>query len=114
MLECGFVALLVWVDDIIIAASNMLLMTEAKGMLKGSFHIKDLGRLSYFLGIHFEQGDGFVKMNQRGTSLRCLRDLRCPIVSQGLHLRNRSLSLMVKPLWILDDTVKQWVVWCML
>ena len=39
--------------------------------------------------------------------------MRCVIVSQGLHLQNRSLSVMVRPLGILDDTVK-WVVWCML
>ena len=36
----GFLALLVWVDDIIIAASNMLLMSEAKGMLKEGFQMK--------------------------------------------------------------------------
>ena len=41
-------------------------MSEAKGMLEERFHMKDLGRLSYFLGIHFEQADGFVKMNQKG------------------------------------------------
>ena len=35
----GFLAMLVWVDDIIIAASNMLLMSEAKGMLKERFLI---------------------------------------------------------------------------
>ena len=57
--------MLVWVDDIIIAAINMLLMSEAKGMLKERFHMKDLGSLSYFLGIHFDQGDGFVKMNHQ-------------------------------------------------
>ena len=59
--------MLVWVDDIIIAASNMLLMSEAKGMLKGRSHMKDLGRLSYFLGIHFEQGDGFCKDESKGV-----------------------------------------------
>ena len=68
----GFVAMLVWVDDIIIAASNILLIPEAKGMLKERFHMKDLGRLSYFLGIHFEQGDGFVKMNQKGYITKVL------------------------------------------
>ena len=40
----GFVVMLIWVDDIIIAASNMLQMSEAKGMLKERFHMKDLGR----------------------------------------------------------------------
>ena len=59
------VVILVWVDDIIIAASDMVLMSEAKQMLQERFRMKDLGRLSYFLGIDFKQGDGFVKMNQR-------------------------------------------------
>ena len=63
--DSGLVAVLVWVDDIIIVTSDMMLMSEAKRMLKEKFHMKDLGRLSYFLGINFEQGDVFVKMNQK-------------------------------------------------
>ena len=27
--------------------------------------MKDLGKLSYFLGIELEQGDGFIKMSQK-------------------------------------------------
>ena len=50
----------------------MLIMSEAKEMLKERFHMKDLGRLSYFLGIHFEQGDRFVKMNQNGYITKVL------------------------------------------
>ena len=46
--------MLVWVDDIIIAASDMVLLSKTKEMLNKSFHMKDLGRLSYFFGIHFE------------------------------------------------------------
>ena len=97
----GFVATLIWVDDIIIAASNVLLMREAKGMLKEWFHMKGLGRL------HFEQGYGFVKMNQKGYITKVLQRFEMSNCSQGLHLQNRSLSLMVKPLWILDNTLKQ-------
>ena len=85
------VVILVWVDDIIIAASDMVLMSEAKQMLQERFRMKDLGRLSYFLGIDFEQGDGFVKMNQRRYLSRVLE-------GQGLHLLSRSLSLVVKQL----------------
>ena len=58
------VVVFVWVDDLIIAASSDTLVRETKEMLKDRFHMKDLGRLTYFLGIHFEQGVGFVKMNQ--------------------------------------------------
>jgi len=64
--DSKMVVILVWVDVIIIAASDMVLTSEAKQMLQERCHMKDLGRLSYFLGIDFEQGDGFVKMNQRG------------------------------------------------
>jgi transposase InsO family protein len=59
------VVVLVWVDDLIIAASNDILMSETKQMLKDKFHMKDLGKLSYFLGMSFEQGADFVKMNQK-------------------------------------------------
>ena len=41
--DSGLVAMLV--DDIIIATSDMMLMSEAKRMLKERFHMKDLGRL---------------------------------------------------------------------
>jgi len=34
--------------------------------------MKDLGRLSHFLGIDFEQGDGFVNMNQKGYLCKVL------------------------------------------
>ena len=61
----NLIMMLIWVDDIIIAASDMVLMRETKQLLQEKFHMKDLGRLSYFLVINFEQGDGFVKMNQR-------------------------------------------------
>ena len=44
-------------------------MHDTKEMLKDRFRMKDLGRLSYFLGIRFEQGADYVKMNQN-TYLR--------------------------------------------
>lgn len=41
--DSGLSAMLYWVDDIIIAESDMILMPEAKRMLKERFHMKDLG-----------------------------------------------------------------------
>ena len=29
------------------------------------FKVKELGKLSYFIGIDFDQGDGYVRMNQK-------------------------------------------------
>ena len=43
----------------------MNILNETKRMMHERFKMKDLGKLSYFLGIEFEQGDGYVKMNQR-------------------------------------------------
>ena len=47
------VHLLVWVDDIIIAASNQKNLDETKTLLCEKFDMKDLGELKYFLGIQF-------------------------------------------------------------
>ena len=55
----------IWVDDLIIAASDALLMCDTKSMLKETFKMKDLGKLSHFLGIDFAQRNNFVKMNQK-------------------------------------------------
>jgi hypothetical protein len=63
--ERGMVVMLVWVDDLVIGASNDSLLSDTKEALKSRFKMKDLGRLSYFLGIDFEQHDGVVKMNQK-------------------------------------------------
>ena len=66
------VIILMWVDDLIIAARNDILMSDTKQMLKDKFHMKDLGRLSYFLGIHFKQGVDYVRMNQRKYLVKLL------------------------------------------
>lgn len=59
------VILLIRVDDNIVAASDMELKHDTKQMLQEKFNMKALARLSYFLGIHFQQGNGFVRMNPR-------------------------------------------------
>ena len=62
--------IVVWVDDLIIATSDESLLNDTKQMLKDKFNMKDLGRLSYFLGIDFKQENGLVKMNQKGIYLK--------------------------------------------
>jgi hypothetical protein len=63
--QAGMIGILIWVDDLIIGASNHKLLSDVKEMLKRKFRMKDLGKLAYFLGIDFEQGGGVVKMNQK-------------------------------------------------
>jgi len=64
-IEGGMIVIAVWVDDLIIGANNDSLLCDSKNMMKERFKMKDLGKLSHFLGINFEQDDGFVvKVNQ--------------------------------------------------
>ena len=55
---------MVWVDDLIIAASNLDLMSDIKASLSNKFSVKDLGKLHYFLGIKFQVNDDNITMSQ--------------------------------------------------
>lgn len=48
---CGTIVLLLYVDDIILTGSNMALLTSFISVLSAQFAMKDLGSLSFFLGI---------------------------------------------------------------
>ena len=56
--------ILVWVDDIIIAANSNQLLFEVKKKLSRRFKMKDLGPLTSFLGIQFNSTNNCVTMNQ--------------------------------------------------
>lgn len=88
-------------------------MSEAKQMLQERFRLTDLGRLSYFAGIDFEQGDGFVKMNRREYLTKALERFKMSNCKLRAHLLSRSLSLVVKHLVIREGTVKLLVAWFM-
>ena len=55
MKKCSeyIVYILIWVDDIIIAASNEEILSDTKSKLNTRFNMVDLGTLSWFLGIEF-------------------------------------------------------------
>lgn len=55
------VTLIIWVDDLIIAATCERVLNWVKEVLT---KMKDMGKLKHFLGIDFEQTDGEVKMSQ--------------------------------------------------
>ena len=56
--------LLIWVDDIIIAATSISVMNNLKDLLKKRFHMVDLGPIKSFLGIEFDQKEGVITMSQ--------------------------------------------------
>jgi hypothetical protein len=47
----SFIALLIYVDDILITGNDPVKITTTKQFLHNHFHIKDLDALKYFLGI---------------------------------------------------------------
>ena len=52
-------------NDLIIAASNMTLLNRFKETMQEQFKMKDLGKISYFLGIDFTQKDDEIRISQR-------------------------------------------------
>ena len=58
------VIIIIWVDDILIAASNEDLLSDVKISLSNRFKMRDLGQLHWFLGIEFKFDQSCVSMNQ--------------------------------------------------
>ncbi|KAJ3685421.1 hypothetical protein LUZ61_014585 [Rhynchospora tenuis] len=52
----AFLAILVYVDDLVIAGNSDNAICEFKQYMSNMFHMKDLGHLKYFLGIEIARG----------------------------------------------------------
>ncbi|RVW88110.1 Retrovirus-related Pol polyprotein from transposon RE1 [Vitis vinifera] len=60
----SIVLLLVYVDDIIITSIDYGLITKLQQLLHTTFHMKDLGQLTYFLGLEVHHRASGISMNQ--------------------------------------------------
>ena len=69
-----FIALLVYVDDIVITGNNVQAINEVKAFMGSKFLIKDLGKLKYFLGIEVLNSDGNMFLTQRKYCLELLAE----------------------------------------
>ncbi|GJS98337.1 ribonuclease H-like domain-containing protein [Tanacetum coccineum] len=67
-----FIALLVYVDDIIITGNSLAEIEKVKQFLKTKFMIKDLGKLKYFLGIEVLDTPKGICLNQRKYCLELI------------------------------------------
>nr|GMD47282.1 uncharacterized protein LOC109158084 [Ipomoea batatas] len=79
----NFVALLVYVDDTLVASGRVALIQELKDLLNKAFKIKDLGVLGYFLGIETSSNEDGLNICQRKYALEVLNDasfLDCKLV----------------------------------
>ncbi|GKC99774.1 ribonuclease H-like domain-containing protein [Tanacetum coccineum] len=69
-----FLALLVYVDDIIITGNSVSDIEKFKVFFKSKFMIKDLGKLKYFLGTEVVDTDKGICLNQRKYVLDLLSE----------------------------------------
>ena len=51
----NFILLILYVDDILLASSNIKLLKDTKEFLSANFDMKDLGEASYVLGIEIQR-----------------------------------------------------------
>ncbi|KAL3502083.1 hypothetical protein ACH5RR_036532 [Cinchona calisaya] len=61
----GLVILLVYVDDIVITGSDKDGISQIQNLLHSSFHMKDLGQLTYFLGLEVHHRPQGIFLNQQ-------------------------------------------------
>lgn len=65
----SFVAILVYVDDILVTGNAQPVIASVKSYLAQHFKIKDLGTLKYFLGIEAARSVSGIYLNQRKYTL---------------------------------------------
>ena len=63
---------LIYVDDIIITRNNDKAIQDLKLFLQQQFHIKDLGKLKYFLGLELARSKARIVISQRKYTLEIL------------------------------------------
>ncbi|GKC83867.1 ribonuclease H-like domain-containing protein [Tanacetum coccineum] len=88
----SFVALLVYVDDIVLTGNNINEINKVKTFLKSKFKIKDLGELKYFLGIEYIQAP---LQSHMDIALRVLRYLKGALGSGVNYEKSEHMSLKV-------------------
>nr|XP_043639756.1 uncharacterized mitochondrial protein AtMg00810-like [Erigeron canadensis] len=69
-----FVAILIYVDDVIVTGNYVDLVEKTKAYLHTNFSIKNLGPLTYFLGIEVAYTDDGVVLSQHKYSMDILSD----------------------------------------
>ncbi|CAM8937145.1 unnamed protein product [Rhodiola kirilowii] len=65
---------LVYVDDLIVAGNDSLLISNFKSDLSSCFHMKDLVTLKYFLGIEIARSSSGLFLSQRKYTLNILSE----------------------------------------
>ena len=67
-------ALLVYVDDVIISNHSLHIVNSLKTFLHSKFKLKDLGDLKYFLGLEIARSTKGIILSQHNYTLQLLED----------------------------------------
>ena len=67
-----FIALIVYVDDVVLTGNSTFEINNIKHILDSTFHIKDLGILKYFLGLEVAHSEKGISLCQREYCLDLL------------------------------------------
>ena len=67
------IIIIVWVDDLIIAGSDLEAVEQVKTKLKDNFKMKDFNTIREFLGIEFEFDDDHIKLHQAKYAEKILK-----------------------------------------
>lgn len=68
----SFIALLAYVDDVLLASDNILEIQQLKSFLHDELTIKDLGQLKYFLGLEVVRSKTGISLCQRKYAIDIL------------------------------------------
>ncbi|XP_062080510.1 uncharacterized mitochondrial protein AtMg00810-like [Humulus lupulus] len=97
----SFIALLVYVDDIIITRPTLSHLQHLQQSLHAQFKLKALGQLKYFLGFEIARSSSGLFLSQRKYTLQLLEDtwyLGCKPVATPMDPRNKLNTNFGEPL----------------
>ncbi|CAM8878782.1 unnamed protein product [Rhodiola kirilowii] len=98
-----FIILLVYVDDVLLTSTSLVLIDHIKAFIHDKFKIKDLGTLKYFLGLEVARNSTGLFLHQRKYAMNLLTDhdmVDCKPALTPLPLKHQ-LSLSTAP--VIED-----------